>query len=66
MVDCREGRGVVVDAALLTGRLKIKLDSNPDGAPVVVNREEVVIVKDGRQQYISKQEAEMLKHLEKN
>ncbi len=66
VVDCREGRGVVVDAALLTGRLKIKLDSNPDGAPVVVNREEVVIVKDGRQQYISKQEAEMLKHLEKN
>ncbi len=58
VVDCREGRGVVVDAALLTGRLKIKLDSNPDGAPVVVNREEVVIVKDGRQQ--------MLKHLEKN
>lgn len=66
VVDCREGRGTVVDVALLTGRLKIKLDSNPDGAPVVVNREEVVIVKDGRQQYISKQEAEMLKHLEKN
>lgn len=66
VVDCREGRGTVVDVALLTGKLKIKLDSNPDGAPVVVNREEVVIVKDGRQQYISKQEAEMLKHLEKN
>ncbi len=66
LVDCREGRGIVVDAALLTGKLKIKLDSNPDGAPVVVNRDEVVVVKDGRQQYISKQEAEMLKHLEKN
>lgn len=66
VVDCREGRGTVVDVALLTGKLKIKLDSNPEGAPVVVNRDEVVVVKDGKQQYISKQEAEMLKHLEKN
>lgn len=66
VVDCREGRGTVVDVALLTGKLKVRLDSNPDGAPVTVNREEVVVVKEGRQQGISKQEAEMLKHLEKN
>lgn len=66
VVDCREGRGTVVDVALLTGKLKVRLDSNPDGAPVTVNREEVVVVKEGRQQGISRQEAEMLKHLEKN
>lgn len=66
IVDCREGRGTVVDVSLLTGRLKIKLDTNPDGAPVVVSRDEVVVVKDGRHQSISRQEAEMLKHLEKN
>lgn len=66
VVDCREGRGTVVDVSLLTGRLKVRLDSNPEGAPVSVNREEVVVVKEGRQQGISKQEAEMLKHLEKN
>lgn len=66
VVDFREGRGTVVDVSLLTGRLKVRLDSNPDGAPVTVNREEVVVVKAGRQQSISRQEAEMLKHLEKN
>lgn len=66
VVDCREGRGTVVDVSLLTGRLKVRLDSNPEGAPVSVNREEVVVVKEGRQQGVSKQEAEMLKHLEKN
>lgn len=45
LVDCREGRGVVVDRSVLTGELKIQLESNPDGAPVVVNRSEVRIVK---------------------
>ncbi|MBR3148636.1 MAG: stage 0 sporulation family protein [Eubacterium sp.] len=44
-VDCREGRGVVVDSAVLTGMLKVRLDSMPDGAPVTVNRSEVRIVK---------------------
>ena len=66
IVDCREGRGTVVDASLLTGRLKVSLESNPEGAPIVVNRDEVVVVKDGKQQGISKKEAEALKHLEKN
>ena len=66
IVDCRNGRGTVVDVSLLTGKLKIKLNSNPDGAPVVAYRDEVVVVKDGRQQSISKQEAEFLKQLEKN
>jgi cell fate regulator YaaT (PSP1 superfamily) len=45
IVDCREGRGVVVDSAVLTGKLKVQLDNMPDGAPVVVNRSEVRIVK---------------------
>ena len=31
VVDCREGRGTVVDASLLTGKLKIQLDNTPDG-----------------------------------
>ncbi|MDE6124963.1 MAG: stage 0 sporulation family protein [Eubacterium sp.] len=66
IVDCRDGRGTVVDVSLLTGKLKIKLNSNPDGAPVVAYRDEVVVVKEGRHQSISKQEAELLKQLEKN
>lgn len=45
VVDCREGRGVVVDAAVLTGKLKIQLDNMPDGAPVIVDRAAVRIVK---------------------
>ena len=44
-VDCREGRGVVVESAVLTGMLKVRLDKVPDGAPVTVNRSEVRIVK---------------------
>lgn len=45
IVDCREGRGTVVETAVLTGKLKVQLDSMPEGAPIVVNREEVRIVK---------------------
>lgn len=48
IVDCREGRGVVVDAALITGKLKVQLDSAPEGAPVVVDRDAVQIVKQPR------------------
>ena len=66
IVDCRDGRGTVVDVSLLTGKLKIKLDNSPDGAPVVADRNEVAVVKEGRYQGVSRQEEELLKHLEKN
>lgn len=49
VVDCRRGRGTVVDSAILTGKLKIQLDNTPDGLPVIVNREEVRIVRDNKQ-----------------
>lgn len=45
VVDCREGRGIVVDSAVLTGKLKVQLENMPEGAPIVVNRSEVRIVK---------------------
>ena len=45
VVDCREGRGVVVDASILTGKLKVQLDKSPEGLPVVVDREEVRVVR---------------------
>jgi len=44
VVDCREGRGVVVDVSLLTGKLKVQLDKSPEGLPVTVDREEVRVV----------------------
>ncbi|MBR2134457.1 MAG: stage 0 sporulation family protein [Eubacterium sp.] len=50
VVDCREGRGVVVDASLLTGMLKVQLDAAPEGLPVVVFRDDVKIVKKSKQQ----------------
>lgn len=49
VVDCRHGRGTVVDSAILTGKLKIQLDNTPDGLPVIVNHEEVRIVRDNKQ-----------------
>ena len=49
VVDCRHGRGTVVDSAILTVKLKIQLDNTPDGLPVIVNREVVRIVSDNKQ-----------------
>ena len=45
VVDCREGRGVVVDVSLLSGKLKVQLDKSPEGLPIIVDREDVKIVK---------------------
>lgn len=47
VVDCREGRGTVVDVSILTGQLKVRLDKSPEGLPVSVNRSEVRVVKNG-------------------
>ena len=45
VVDCREGRGVVVDSSLVTGKLKVMLDSSIEGAaPIVVDRSECAVV----------------------
>ncbi|MFR5874949.1 MAG: stage 0 sporulation family protein [Eubacterium sp.] len=44
IVDCRDGRGVVVDSAVLTGKLKVQLYDMPEGAPIIVHRDEVVVV----------------------
>ena len=43
-VECRSGRGTVVDRAVLTGTLKVQLDDMPEGAPLVVNKEDVKIL----------------------
>ncbi|MGN0458353.1 MAG: stage 0 sporulation family protein [Eubacterium sp.] len=46
VVDTKDGRGVVCDAALLTGQLKVKLNNTPeDAAPITVSRNDVKIVK---------------------
>lgn len=64
IVKTPEGRGIVVENNLISGVLKVKLDSAPDGvAPATFKVKEVKLIKDG---YIrmNKKEIEDLKHLE--
>ncbi|MBQ7504437.1 MAG: stage 0 sporulation family protein [Ruminococcus sp.] len=64
IVKTPEGKGLVVENNLISGTIKVKLDSAPDGvAPSTFNVKEVKILKDG---YIrmEKKEIDELKHLE--
>ena len=63
VVETPEGKGTVVDNNLLTGTLKVKLDKRPDAAPLVINRKQVKLVKDGKLK-MSKQELEALGDIE--
>ena len=48
VVDTPEGRGTVVDFNLLTGILKVRLDSKPDAAPLVIDRKQVKTIRDSQ------------------
>ncbi len=49
LVMTPEGRGVVTDSAVLTGKIKVRLDKNPDSPPAEMTREDVtVIIRDNR------------------
>ena len=48
-VETSEGRGTVEEANLLTGALKVKLDSDPDAASKIVGRDDVKIIRDAEQ-----------------
>ena len=48
LVDTAEGRGIVEDANLLTGVLKVKLDKNPDAPAVSFSRDDVKLRRDGK------------------
>lgn len=63
IVDTKEGRGVVVDANLLTGMLKVRLNKREEAAPVTVHRGEVKLVKDARIR-VEREEVQALKGLE--
>ena len=44
-----EGRGVVTDSNILTGKVKVRLDKNPDSPPVDMHRDDLsAIVRDSR------------------
>ncbi len=63
IVDTPEGRGTVIDFNLLTGILKVRLDSKPQAAPLVIDRKQVKIIKDS-QIRVDKRELDALKGIE--
>ena len=63
IVDTKQGKGEVVDMNLLTGKLTVRLEKNPEAAPQIFNRKEVKLIKDARIT-IAKEELEALKGIE--
>lgn len=63
LVTTKEGKGVVIDANLLTGQLKVRLDKAPDSPPVVIHRQDVKVIRDNRVK-VAKEEIEHLTKLE--
>lgn len=63
LVETSEGRGIVTDANLLTGMLKVQLDKNKDAAPTSFNRADVKLLKDSRIK-VNRDEIAALKSLE--
>jgi cell fate regulator YaaT (PSP1 superfamily) len=63
IVDTKEGKGTVVECNLLSGILKVQLDSRPEAAPSVFTRRDVKIVRDGKIR-VEKDEIEALKDIE--
>lgn len=63
VVDTADGRGIVVDNSLLTGRLKVRLDRHQDAGLRIFNREDVKIVRDTKIA-VQPEEIEAFKNLE--
>lgn len=63
LVMTNEGKGVVIDQNLLTGKLTVRLDKAPDAAPGIFKVKDVKVLKDG-QIKVNRKEIEELKNLE--
>lgn len=63
LVTTAEGKGVVTEVNLLTGKLKVRLDKSPDSPPIDVNRKDVKVIRDHKIQ-VDKAEKEKLAELE--
>ncbi len=63
IVTTSEGKGVVVDQNLLTGKLTVRLNKAPDAAPQIFKVADVKVLKDG-QIKLDKKELAALKKLE--
>ncbi len=56
LVNTPEGRGTVVEVNILSGNLKVRLEKAPDSPPVLLNREDVKVIKDGKNNKPDKKE----------
>ena len=63
IVKTADGRGTVTEISLLTGKIKVSLDSNPNGIPKTYGRKEVKVIKDA-QIKVDKAEIDALKDIE--
>ncbi|MBQ2791497.1 MAG: stage 0 sporulation family protein [Oscillospiraceae bacterium] len=62
LVGTADGKGKVVEVNLLSGLLKVRLDTNPDAPPRIYPKEEVHLLRDGRIK-VDKKEMEALKEI---
>ena len=44
LVNTPDGKGIVTEVSLLTGKLKVRLDSAPDAAPAAFHKDEVTVL----------------------
>ena len=65
IVTSKEGKGTVLEANLLPGAIKVRLDKSPDSPPVVLKREDVKVIRDNRIK-VGKEEQAQLEELEKS
>lgn len=63
IVDTNEGKGTVVEANIIKGELKVKLDRRPEATPAVYNRHDVKLIKDKRIT-VDKSEIDAFKNIE--
>ena len=63
LVETPDGQGLVEEANLLTGVLKVKLKNNPDAPPAAYKREDVKLLRDSRIK-VNRDELAALKGLE--
>jgi len=63
IVETDEGTGKVVECSLITGKLKVLLNNNPDAPPKTFHRRDVKLLKDSKIR-VDKAELEALKDIE--
>lgn len=63
VVKTSDGKGIVTEANMLKGTLKVRLDKNPDAAPKSFSRKDVKIIKDA-QIKLSREEIDAMKDIE--